>query len=120
MNDLICNLLCPLGVTANYIGYYYTIYAVELAATDPSHLMQVTKDLYPAIADHFSSTVSCVERNLRTSVSLAWRTNPELLERMAGHLLYRRPHASQFIAILTAEYKKLLVREEPSGQQCFF
>lgn len=120
MNDLICNLLYPLGVTPNYTGYYYIIYAVEVVASDPSHLVLVTKDLYPMIASRFSSTISRVERNLRHSVDLAWRTNPVRLQEMAGHPLAHRPCASQFIAILTAEYKRLLIREEPSGQQCFF
>ena len=120
MNEAIGNLLYPLGVTANYTGYYYTIYAVELAASDPSHLVLVTKDLYPTVAARFSSTSSRVERNIRHTAALAWKTNPARLQQMAGHPLTQRPCASQFIAILAAEYKKLLTREEPSGQQSFF
>ena len=120
MNDEIAGLLFPLGITANYTGYYYTICAVELAASDPSHLVLVTKNLYPTVAARFSSTPSRVERNLRHIADLAWRTNPGLLQHMAGHPLTQRPCASQFIAILTVQYKKLLTREDPNGQQRLF
>ena len=120
MNEMISDLLHRLGITANYTGYYYITYAIELAATDPSHLILVTKDLYPSVAAHFSSTPSRVERNIRHTANVAWHTNPRLLQELAGHPLTQRPCASQFIAILTAEYKRLLVREYPHGQQSFF
>lgn len=120
MNELIGNLLTPLGITANYTGYYYIIYAIELVATDPSHLILVTKDLYPAVAAHFSSTASRVERNIRHTAGLAWDTNPGFLQELAGHPLKQRPRASQFIAILTVAYKKQLMHEDLNGQQCFF
>ena len=120
MNDLLSSLLYPLGVTPQYTGYYYISFAVELAAADPSHLMLVTKDLYPTVAARFASTPSRVERNLRHMTDLAWRTNPKLLEDMAGHHLSSRPHASKFIAILVNQYRALLSREEPDGQQRLF
>ena len=120
MNELLTSLLYPLGITPRYTGYYYTICAVELATTDPSHLILVTKYLYPTVAAQFSSTASRVERNLRHMAELAWRTNPQRLETMAGHPLLHRPHASQFIAILANEYRTLLSREEPNGQQRLF
>ena len=120
MNDPICDLLYRLGVTANYTGYYYITYAIELAAIDPSHLIFVTKDLYPNVAAHFSSTPSRVERNIRHTANVAWQTNPRLLQELAGHPMTQRPCASQFIAILAAEYTRLLVREDPHGQQSFF
>ena len=120
MNELIGNILYPLGITANYTGYHDLIYAVELAAADPSHLVLVTKDLYPTIAVHFSSTPSRVERNIRHTAALAWDTNPTLLQELAGHPMTQRPRASQFIAILALAYKKLLSHEDLHGQQCFF
>lgn len=120
MNELLNGLLYPLGITQQYTGYYYMICAVELAAANPSHLVKVTKDLYPAVAARFSSTTSRVERNLRLITDLAWRTNPRLLGEMAGHPLTQRPYASQFIAILTNQYTYLLSREIPDDQQRLF
>lgn len=120
MNETLSSLLYPLGVTPQYTGYYFTVCAVELAAADPSHLVLVTKDLYPSVAARFSSTSSRVERNLRHMADVAWRTNPQLLEVMAGHALPHRPCASLFIAILTNQYRMLLSREDPNGQQRLF
>ena len=42
----------------------------------------------------------CVERNIRTVIAVAWKTNPQLLSELAGYSLSRRPKATQFIAIL--------------------
>ena len=120
INDRIERLLISLGITAKYTGFFYSMYAVELVASDPSHLILVTKNLYPAVAHRFSSTPSRVERNIRHAAELAWQTNRVMLQNMAGYPLLQRPCASQFIAILSAEYKNLLNREEPNGQQCFF
>ena len=120
MNDRIGSLLLSLGISAKYTGFFYSMYAIELVSHDPSLLSMVTKDLYPAVAQHFSSTPSRVERNIRHTAELAWQKNRAMLQEMAGYPLQNRPCASQFIAILSAEYKKLLNREESNGQQCFF
>ena len=120
MNSHISSLLCNLGITANYTAYHYITYAVELAACDPSRLNLVTKKLYPTVARHFSSTAGSVERNIRRSVDLAWQNNPQLLEDMAGYHLDRRPCASQFLAMLTTEYKKGLTNRSSSVNQLTF
>ena len=43
----IYELLYRLGVTANYTGFFYTAYAVQLCAEHPDRLMLVTKWVYP-------------------------------------------------------------------------
>ena len=120
MNDRIEQLLLSLGVSAKYTGFFYSICAIELVSHDPALLGMVTKDLYPTVAQHCSSTPSRVERNIRHTAELAWEKNRAMLQVMAGYPLQHRPCASQFIAILSAEYKKLMNREESYGQQCFF
>lgn len=95
-------LLAQLGVTSNYRGSRYTAYAVCLALENADRLLYVTKWLYPDVARHFNTTVSCVERNIRTAAAMAWERNPELLRRLAGFPIAERPTASQLIAILTA------------------
>ena len=69
-------VLHQLGITANYVGYRYTHYAVKLVLEDPMYLSLVTKLLYPTVAEHFSNTAGAVERNLRQAADLAWRSNP--------------------------------------------
>ena len=48
----IYDLLYSLGITANYSGFFYTSYAVCLAARQPERLLLVTKWLYPEAAEH--------------------------------------------------------------------
>ena len=92
MKENIEQVLYQLGITANYAGFRYTQYAVKLVMEDRAYLLLVTKQLYPAVAEHFSGTAGSVERNLRQAAALAWRNNPKL----------KRPNASSFIAILAA------------------
>lgn len=94
-------LLHRLGITANYEGYFYTAYAVSLVEKQPDRLLLVTKWLYPDIAKQYNTTWQCVERNIRTVISLAWERNPTQLVRLAGHGLDRKPSVGQFVGILT-------------------
>ena len=98
------NLLQQLGITANYTGYHHASYAVLLAAKEPESLLLVGKWLYPEVAKHYKTTVSSVERNIRTAADRAWKRQRGLLEEIAGHPLPQRPTASEFLAILSAGF----------------
>ena len=95
------SLLHELGITATYSGFYHTAYGVKLAQQQPDRLLLVTKWLYPDIARQYETTWQCVERNIRTVISLAWQRNPALLEMLAGYPLTKKPSVGQFIAILS-------------------
>ena len=97
----IYDALYHLGATANYVGFYYTARAVWLCAQEPDRLMLVTKWLYPEVAQSFQTTWKAVERSIRTVISVAWSTNPEALEEMAGHKLEKKPRPAQFLAIMS-------------------
>lgn len=98
----IYDILYRLGITANYMGFFYTTYAVHLAIKQPERMMLATKWLYPEVAVYYDTSWYVVERNIRTVAGIAWRTNRPLLEQMARNDLPRRPSASQFLAILVA------------------
>lgn len=98
----IYDLLYRLGVTANYVGFFHTAYAVYLSVQQPEKLLYVTKWLYPEVAKHYQSSWICVERNIRTVSGLAWDQNRSILEQLAQQALPAKPTASRFIAILTA------------------
>lgn len=100
----IYTLLYQLGITANYVGFFHTSYAVYLAARQPDRLLLVTKWLYPEVAKHYATTWKCVERNIRTVINIAWDTNPELLEKLACHSLPQKPKASKFLSILASYF----------------
>ncbi|MCD8242126.1 MAG: sporulation initiation factor Spo0A C-terminal domain-containing protein [Lachnospiraceae bacterium] len=96
-------LLLHLGITPNYIGYFYLIDALEMAVEEPQRLLLVTKLIYPEVARHHDVSAQAVERCLRTVAETAWRTNPELLQRIAGHPLCGRLNVSSLLAVLACE-----------------
>ena len=99
----IYDILYRLGITSRYTGFFYTSFAVYLAAQEPECLLLVTKRLYPEVARRYNTNWRCVERNIRTVCELAWRGNRAILEEMAWRLLPRRPSATEFLAILVAD-----------------
>ena len=96
----IFELLCRLGISANYMGFFQTACAVELCRAEPERLLLITKKVYPEVARLCGTSWSAVERNIRTACGLAWKNNPCLLEELAHKPLPQKPHNAQFIAIL--------------------
>ena len=96
----IFDLLCQLGISANYTGFFQTACAVELCRAEPERLLLVTKRVYPEVARLCGTSRSAVERNIRTACGIAWENNRRLLERLARKPLPQKPHNAQFLAIL--------------------
>lgn len=96
------NLLYLLGVTANYTGFFYTAYAVQLCTEQPERLLLVTKWVYPDIARQYQTTWKAVERNIRTVTTVIWVQNKPLLEQLAHRTLVKKPSTAQFISILVS------------------
>lgn len=101
---MICDLLHRLGATENYTGFPLTSYAVFLAVERPDRLLMVTKVLYPEVARYYMTTVTAVERNIRTIVGKVWDENLPLLDELAHRHLHRKPTSSQFLAILASQF----------------
>ena len=99
-------LLNHLGITATYKGFLHTCYAVSLAMESPEYLALVTKRLYPEVAQHFGTSWTCVERNIRTVAQIAWESNRPALEEMAQYPLLSRPSSSRFLAMLVARLQR--------------
>ena len=91
-----------LGVTPNYKGFYYTVYAVCLVADKPERLLLVTKWLYPEVARHYETTVNAVERDIRTVVGIMWNENRKALEEIFRYRITTKPTVSQFLAMITS------------------
>ena len=98
--DRIYDILYRLGISANYVGFFYASYGVWLCSQQQERLLLVTKWLYPDVAAHYNTNWRTVERDLRTVVAAAWRNNPALLEELARKPLYEKPRPAQFISIL--------------------
>lgn len=97
----IYTLLFRLGGTLSVIGYYYAAEAVIMCIQQPDRLLMITKLVYPVIAKEHHTNWQVVERNLRNFISVAWKTNPELLSELAQRPLSKKPTPKQFIAIVS-------------------
>ncbi len=100
----IYKLLSELGASANYRGFFFIAYGVALAAEEPERLLMVTKRLYPQIAEHYGTSWNAVERNIRTVISVIWKTGREGLTRIVGHELVEKPCPARFLASLVIYY----------------
>ena len=96
-------LLRLLGLSGKLTGFRYAIYMVEQVRDQPENMILITKRLYAQTAEHFRTTPSCVERNLRTLIQSCWNyPNHSFLNLIAGTELRQPPTNSQFIDILAA------------------
>ena len=100
MEKKTCKLLITLGITSNYYGYYYITNALQLLMSGSENLLLITKRLLPHVARLNSTSPKNVERDIRHSIEIAWRTNPELLSELAGHPLPKKPTVGEFLSIL--------------------
>ena len=94
-------ILHDLGITPNYAGYFQTMRAVEMCASEPERLTLITKLVYAEVGKQYGVKWSTVERNIRTVATAAWTHNPEAMEELMGCKLISRPHSSKFVAALT-------------------
>lgn len=115
MLNRIYSLLASLGITANYVGFFYVAHAVELAVSDMENLLLVTKRIYPEIAKYHHTSAKNVERNIRTVINVAWDSNPGLLENLAGRPLPEKPTATEFLAILSTALLYIHPADEETG-----
>ncbi len=94
------NLLCRLGITANYYGFCQAVHAVELAVAAPEKLQSVTNFIYPEVAAKYNTSPDNVRKNITKIRDIAWERNPQLISEMAMHEIKKKPGTSEFLAIL--------------------
>ena len=95
------DLLYQLGLTATCISFFYTSYAIWLAAKEPERLTLVSKWLYPDVASHYKTNWKVIESALRRVITRVWKKHPDLLSEWAEQPLSEKPKPAQFIAILS-------------------
>lgn len=84
-NEAVCNTLDSLRVSKTYIGYDYIIYGLKLLYEDYDRITSVVKSLYIEIADKYSTSWNCVEKDIRRMVQNIWKIeNDEMLKRIFG------------------------------------
>lgn len=73
LEALVTNIIHGVGVPAHIKGYQYLREAIMLVVNDIDVINQITKSLYPQIAQKFGTTPSRVERAIRHAIEVAWR-----------------------------------------------
>ncbi len=106
---VITDLLHSLGIPSHIKGYTYIREGIEMMFEDDSLVGSITKELYPTIAEHYSTTSSRVERAIRHAIEVSWvRGDYALMEEIFGNSVdYDRakPTNSEFLATLADRLK---------------
>ena len=111
-----------LGVSGKLSGFYFAVYMLEQVWENPEYILLITKRLYRQTAQHFNTTTSCVERNLRTLVQTCWRQpDHSLLDQIAGCPLLQPPTNTQFIDMLAFYLRRSALSVSPcfAAAVCF-
>ena len=81
----ITKMLHELGIPSHIKGYQYIREAVSIIFEKPEIIGGITKELYPALAQKFDTTVSRVERAIRHAIEVSWnRGNLDFMEELFG------------------------------------
>ena len=104
LEALVTNVIHEVGVPAHIKGYQYLREAIIMVVNDIDVINQITKSLYPKIADKFSTTPSRVERAIRHAIEVAWgRGQQDVVENIFGYTISAakgKPTNSEFIAMI--------------------
>ncbi|MCY9657020.1 sporulation transcription factor Spo0A [Paenibacillus chondroitinus] len=100
----ITSIIHEIGVPAHIKGYQYLREAITMVYNNIEILGAITKTLYPAIAEKYKTTPSCVERAIRHAIEVAWtRGNIDSISFIFGYTINiskSKPTNSEFIAMV--------------------
>lgn len=104
LEALVTNIIHEVGVPAHIKGYQYLREAIMMVVNDIDVINQITKQLYPEIADKYKTTPSRVERAIRHAIEVAWeRGQLDINNQMFGNTISAtkgKPTNSEFIAMI--------------------
>ena len=104
LEALVTNVIHEIGVPAHIKGYQYLREAIMMVVQDIDIINQITKQLYPEIAEKYRTTPSRVERAIRHAIEVAWaRGKNDAVESIFGYTVSAakgKPTNSEFIAMI--------------------
>ena len=104
IEEKISDIFMAIGVPPHIKGYAYLREGIKITVTKPYMINNVTKGLYPGIAEKFGTTPSKVERAIRHAIEVAWnRGRIEAINAVFGTRIYlgtEKPTNSEFIALV--------------------
>ncbi|MGE5583066.1 MAG: sporulation transcription factor Spo0A [Bacillota bacterium] len=96
----VSKLFHEMGIPAHFRGYAYLRDAIIIASREVEVLGNITKNLYPRIAEKYHSTPSGVESAIRHTIEIGWeRGNTDFMEEFFGfeNQKNRFPTSASFI-----------------------
>ena len=100
-------VLRALGGVGTKKGFTGIIWGVTFALEEPDMLYEVTKGLYPAIAEQMGMTVTAILRDMRSVVTLCWDMGDrETMNEVAGRKLMDKPTVGEFIDMMTGYLRR--------------
>lgn len=104
LDEKLSNIFISVGIPAHIKGFQFLREGIKLVVDNPSIINSITKKLYPAIAQNFSTSPSKVERAIRHAIEVAWnRGKIENINSLFGVKVYssnEKPTNGEFIALL--------------------
>ena len=102
--EKISDIFISIGIPPHIKGYNYLREGIKYMVEDPSIINNVTKELYPTIAEKYETTPSKVERAIRHAIEVAWnRGRIDAINAVFGTRIYlgnEKPTNSEFIALV--------------------
>ncbi|HPY36353.1 MAG TPA: sporulation transcription factor Spo0A [Clostridia bacterium] len=112
LDEKITSVFLVAGIPAHIKGYHYLREGIRMVYATPTLINRITKELYPGIAEHFSTTASKVERAIRHAIEVAWsRGKIENINQLFGYNIYSKndkPTNGEFIALVA---DKLIIEQ---------
>ena len=101
---IVTDIIHQIGIPAHIKGYDYLRTAIILSIGNADMINNVTKLLYPSVAQKFNTTPSRVERAIRHAIEIAWdRGDVDMLNKLFGYTVHTtrgKPTNSEFIALI--------------------
>ena len=103
VEQAIQELLVQLGTPAHIKGYRYIITGLLLMVNEPGIIDQITKKLYPQIAEVHGTTGTRVEKAIRHAIEVTWdRCDLDVIQHYFGNtvsITKGKPTNSEFLAM---------------------
>lgn len=116
LNKKILEYLVTIGIQPKLSGFEYLRLAIKFVMRNKNYLVNITKMLYPEIAELSGTRTACVERSIRHAIEVSYNCNGLLgLNDIYGFVIYngkRKPTNGELIALLT---EKLEIEMTKSG-----
>lgn len=112
IDEKISNIFISIGIPPHIKGYAYLRESIKMAIETPAIINNITKQLYPNVAEKFDTSASKVERAIRHAIEVAWnRGRIDAINAIFGVRVYigsEKPTNSEFIALVA---DKLILEE---------